>query len=65
MRVPRTDKPTLLENSGKKKIMTTSTEQGIGVRLHAADNVVVATRDLSAGTGAGTLTVRQAVPRGH
>lgn len=65
MRVPRTDKPTLLQNSGKKKIMTTSTEQGIGVRLHPADNVVVATSDLAAGTEAGTLTVRQAVPRGH
>ena len=63
MRVPLTDKPTLLQNSGKKKIMTTSTEQGIGVRLHPADNVVVATSDLAAGLEAGTLTVRQALQR--
>ncbi|MCU1664660.1 MAG: galactonate dehydratase, partial [Pseudonocardia sp.] len=37
----------------------------IGVRLHAADNVVVASRDLDEGTAAGGLTLRHAVPRGH
>jgi altronate hydrolase len=37
----------------------------IGVRLHAADNVVVASRDLHEGTAAAGLTLRQAVPRGH
>ncbi|WP_433279224.1 UxaA family hydrolase [Pseudonocardia xinjiangensis] len=37
----------------------------IGVRLHAADNVVVAYRDLDEGTAAAGLTLRQAVPRGH
>jgi altronate hydrolase len=37
----------------------------IGVRLHAADNVVVASRDLEEGTAAGGLTLRHAVPRGH
>jgi len=46
--------------------MTTLTEQAIGsVQLHAADNVVVATNDLATGTSAGTLTVREPVPRGH
>src|ERR1700754_1085977 len=37
----------------------------IGVRLHEADNVVVAFRDLDEGTIAGGLTLRRAVPRGH
>jgi altronate hydrolase len=37
----------------------------IGVRLHEADNVVVAFRDLEEGTIAGGLTLRRAVPRGH
>jgi altronate hydrolase len=37
----------------------------IGVRLHEADNVVVAFRDLDEGTTAGGLTLRRAVPRGH
>jgi len=37
----------------------------IGVRLHEADNVVVAFRDLDEGATAGGLTLRRAVPRGH
>jgi altronate hydrolase len=37
----------------------------IGVRLHEADNVVVAFRDLDEGTTAGGLTLSGAVPRGH
>jgi len=37
----------------------------LGVPLHAADNVVVASRDLEEGTIAGGLTLRHAVPRGH
>jgi altronate hydrolase len=36
-----------------------------GVRLHEADNVVVATRDLQEGESADGLTVRAGVPRGH
>jgi len=43
----------------------TSTQQGLGLRLHAADNVVVAVSDLAVGTEAGALTVRTAVPCGH
>ncbi len=35
------------------------------VRLHAADNVVVAARDIAAGTEAGGVTARGDVPRGH
>jgi altronate hydrolase len=37
----------------------------LGVRLHAADNVLVATRDLEQGESAGEFTVRAGVPRGH
>src|SRR5690242_4983158 len=37
----------------------------LGVHLHAADNVLVATRDLQEGESADELTVRAAVPRGH
>jgi altronate hydrolase len=37
----------------------------LGVRLHAADNVLVATRDLQEGDSAGELAVRAGVPRGH
>src|SRR3954465_11792953 len=37
----------------------------LGVQLHAADNVLVATRDLQAGDSDGGLVVRASVPRGH
>jgi altronate hydrolase len=42
-----------------------SVDDEIGVRLHEADNVVVAFRDLDEGTTAGGLTLRRTVPRGH
>ena len=45
--------------------MTAPALDAIGVRLHPADNVVVATTDLPAGSTAAGLTVRVAVPRGH
>ena len=45
--------------------MTAPALDTIGVRLHPADNVVVATTDLPAGSTAAGLTVRGAVPRGH
>ena len=45
--------------------MTAPALDAIGVRLHPADNVVVATTDLPAGSTAAGLTVRGAVPRGH
>jgi altronate hydrolase len=52
--------------SQRKELMSmTSSFEEIGVRLHAADNVVVASRDLEEGAATGGLTVRQAVPRGH
>jgi altronate hydrolase len=44
--------------------MAPSVEE-LGVLLHAADNVVVASGDLEEGTAAGGVTVRRAVPRGH
>jgi arabinonate dehydratase len=37
----------------------------LGVRLHAEDSVLVATRDLQEGDSAGALVVRASVPRGH
>jgi altronate hydrolase len=42
-----------------------SVDDEIGVRLHEADNVVVAFRKLDEGATAGGLTLRGAVPRGH
>ncbi|WP_219417945.1 UxaA family hydrolase [Pseudonocardia nigra] len=38
---------------------------GLGVQLHAADNVLVASRELAEGTAANDFTVRKDVPRGH
>ena len=49
--------------------MTTTTQTGafeeLGVQLHPADNVVVVSRDIAAGTSAGRVTVRTEIPRGH
>lgn len=43
----------------------TASFDGIGVQLHARDNVVVTSRDLEQGASAGGITVRTPVPRGH
>ncbi len=45
--------------------MTAPALDSIGVRLHPADNVAVATTDLAEGTVAAGLALRAAVPRGH
>ncbi len=45
--------------------MTAPALDRIGVRLHPADNVVVATTDLVEGTFAEGLALRGPVPRGH
>ena len=51
--------------------MTTTTTsrtgafEELGVQLHPADNVVVVSRDVEAGTTAGGVTIRAEIPRGH
>jgi altronate hydrolase len=45
--------------------MTAPSTDDLGVRLHAADNVVVAAREISEGTAVGGVTARRNIPRGH
>jgi altronate hydrolase len=45
--------------------MTAPSTDDLGVRLHAADNVVVAAREIPEGTAVGGVAARRAIPRGH
>jgi arabinonate dehydratase len=45
--------------------MTAPSTDDLGVRLHAADNVVVAAREIPEGTAVGGVTTRRSIPRGH
>jgi altronate hydrolase len=45
--------------------MTAPSTDDLGVRLHAADNVVVAAREIPEGTAVGGAVARRAIPRGH
>jgi altronate hydrolase len=45
--------------------MTAPSTDDLGVRLHAADNVVVAAREIPEGTAVGGVPTRRAIPRGH
>jgi altronate hydrolase len=45
--------------------MTAPSTDDLGVRLHAADNVVVAAREIPEGTAVGGVTARRSIPRGH
>ena len=45
--------------------MTAPSTDDLGVRLHAADNVVVAAREIPEGTVVGGAPARRAIPRGH
>jgi altronate hydrolase len=45
--------------------MTAPSTDDLGVRLHAADNVVVAAREIPEGTAVGGVTARRTIPRGH
>jgi altronate hydrolase len=45
--------------------MTAPSTDDLGVRLHAADNVVVAAREIPEGTAVGGAPARRAIPRGH
>jgi altronate hydrolase len=45
--------------------MTAPSTDDLGVRLHAADNVVVAAREIPEGTAVGGVTARRDIPRGH
>jgi altronate hydrolase len=45
--------------------MTAPSTDDLGVRLHAADNVVVAAREIPEGTVVGGVPARRAIPRGH
>ena len=45
--------------------MTAPSTDDLGVRLHAADNVVVAAREIPEGTAVGGVPARRAIPRGH
>ncbi|TWF76061.1 altronate hydrolase [Pseudonocardia hierapolitana] len=45
--------------------MTAPSTDDLGVRLHAADNVVVAAREIPEGTVVGGAPARRVIPRGH
>jgi altronate hydrolase len=45
--------------------MTAPSTDDLGVRLHAADNVVVAAREIPEGAAVGGIPARRAIPRGH
>jgi altronate hydrolase len=45
--------------------MTAPSTDDLGVRLHAADNVVVAAHEIPEGTVVGGAPARRAIPRGH
>jgi altronate hydrolase len=45
--------------------MTAPSTDDLGVRLHAADNVVVAAREVPEGTAVGGVPARRTIPRGH
>jgi altronate hydrolase len=45
--------------------MTAPSTDDLGVRLHAADNVVVAAREIPEGTVVGGVAARRNIPRGH
>jgi len=45
--------------------MTETILETLGVRLHASDNVLVATADLAEGVTAAGLSLRDPIPRGH
>jgi altronate hydrolase len=45
--------------------MTAPSTDDLAVRLHAADNVVVAAREVAEGTAVGGVLARRSIPRGH
>ncbi len=45
--------------------MTAPSTADLGVRLHAADNVVVAASEVAEGTAVAGVTARRTIPRGH
>ncbi len=45
--------------------MTAPSTDDLGVRLHAADNVVVAAREIPEGTAVAGVPARRTIPRGH